>query len=103
MLRFAALLAFAAASAIGMEDAPSPGHRPMPLVGPKDRQKLRYHIENVSLIRALSEEFSYLNLRGACIPRVAYIDQQTRYKGPSIYDVRMEGVRELADFADEHY
>lgn len=47
MLRLAVLLAFAAASALGHDDYPD--HRPMPLVGEKQRQKLRYHIENVSL------------------------------------------------------
>jgi len=49
MLRHAVLLAFVAASAVGdhhMEDGNGP--RPMmPLVGPKERQKLRYHIENL--------------------------------------------------------
>ena len=45
MLRLAALLAFVAASAIG--DHHMPDHRPMPLVGERQRQKLRYHIENL--------------------------------------------------------
>ena len=44
MLRLAVLMAFAAASAIGQE---YPEHRPMPLVGERQRQKLRYHIENL--------------------------------------------------------
>lgn len=45
MLRHAVLLAFAAASTLGHDDYPD--HRPMPLVGEKQRQKLRYHIENL--------------------------------------------------------
>ena len=52
MLRHAVLLAFVAASAIGdhhMEDGNGP--RPMmPLVGPKERQKLRYFIKHISFI-----------------------------------------------------
>ena len=55
MLRLAVLMAFAAASAIGQE---YPEHRPMPLVGERQRQKLRYHIENVSFI----EEFDQIDI-----------------------------------------
>ena len=55
MLRLAVLMAIAAASAIGQE---YPEHRPMPLVGERERQKLRYHIENVSFI----EEFDRMDI-----------------------------------------
>ena len=57
MLRHAVLLAFVAASAVGdhhMEDGNGP--RPMmPLVGPKERQKLRYFIKHILLIIQINQ------------------------------------------------